>query len=129
MILKSTYGVKCENEDKEIPKVKRQVWVIILLAGFLGLTAVVWGQESPIPREFVTSESLTIDDVKASVGECLTSQGCKVQTVLGVHQEGNSARVYVVYSLKKDKKTVIIDLIRFNSGKWYNTSLEEFVMK
>ena len=108
---------------------KRQVWIIVLLAGFMGLTVGAWGQESPIPREFVTSESLTIDDVKATVVECLASQGCEVQTVLGVHQEGNTARVYVDYRLKNGNKTVAIDLVRFNSGKWYNTSLENFVMK
>lgn len=107
----------------------RQGWLVVLLAVFMCLTAGAWGQESAIPKEFVTSESLTIDDVKASVGECLAAQGCKVQTVLGVHQEGNSARVYVEHAYKKGKKNAVIDLIRFNSGKWYNTSLEGFVMK
>ena len=103
--------------------------IIILLMFFISITSYSWGAEGEIPKEFVTSESLTIDDVKATIGECLAAQGCKVQTVLGIHQEGNSARVFVEYAYKKGKKNIIIDLVRFNSGKWYNTVSEDFVMR
>ena len=86
-------------------------------------------QDNSIPKEFVTSETLTVEDVKATIGECLAAQGCKLQNVIGVHQEGNTARVFVEYQFKTGKKNVIIDLVRFNSGKWYNTSSEDFVMR
>lgn len=108
---------------------KKPGFVAALFMLIISVTGNAWAQETAIPKEFVTAETLTIDDVKATIGECLASQGCKVQTVSGIHQEGNSARVFAEYSYKSGKKTVVVDLVRFNSGKWYNTSLEGFVMK
>jgi len=109
--------------------VRKIGWVVLLLVLFICVTSHAWSQEKSIPKEFVTSETLTVDDVKATIGECLAAQGCKLQNVLGVHQEGNTARVFAEYNYKTGKKHVIIDLVRFNSGKWYNTSLEDFVMR
>jgi hypothetical protein len=109
--------------------VGKKEWMVLLLVLFLSITCHAWGKEKTIPQELVTAETLTIDDVKTTIGECLAAQGCKLQTVLGVHQEGNTARVFVEYSYKKGKKNVVIDLVRFNSGKWYNTSSDTFVMR
>ena len=108
---------------------KRIGFVAALIMLIISVTGNAWAQETVIPKEFVTAATLTVDDVKTTVGECLAAQGCRLQTVLGIHQEENSARVFVEYSYKSGKKTVVVDLVRFNSGKWYNTSLEGFVMK
>ena len=103
--------------------------VALLFILIISVTGNAWAKETAIPKEFVTAETLTIDDVKTTIGECLAAQGCKLQTVLGIHQEGNSARVFVEYTFKAGKKNIVVDLVRFNSGKWYNTSLEGYVMK
>lgn len=80
--------------------------------------------------QVVTSEQLSISDVKKSVVQCLASQECTLGKVLGIHQEGNSARVYTQYAFKSGKRDlIVIDLVRFNSGKWFNTSLKDFVTK
>ena len=108
--------------------VKKTGWIVSCLLCFL-LNCSAWGQEKSIPYAFVTSETLSMDDVKATMGECLASQGCVLQNVLGIYQEGNMARVYVEYKQKKGKKVIVVDLVRFNSGKWYNTLSERYVIK
>lgn len=82
------------------------------------------------PQQVVTSRQLQIEDVKRAATECLTSQECVVGRVLGIHQEGSSARVYVRYSNKaKEQDVTVVDLVRFNSGKWYNLTSKDYLKK
>ena len=122
-------GYPQRSHPEEDHKVKKTGFVAVLFMLIISMTGDAWTQETAIPKEFVTAATLTHDDVKTTVGECLAAQGCKLQTIIGIHQEGNSAKVFVEYSYKSGKKTVVVDLVRFNSGRWYNTSLEGFVMK
>jgi hypothetical protein len=122
-------GCPPRSHPEEGHKVKKAGSLAVLFMLIISTTGYTWAQETAIPKEFVTAATLTHDDVKTTVGECLAAQGCKLQTVIGIHQEGNAAKVFVEYSYKSGKKTVVVDLVRFNSGRWYNTSLEGFVMK
>ena len=90
------------------------------------------GQKTALQQsaQVVTTERLGIDDVKKSVMHCLESQDCMLGEVLGIHQDGNSANVYVRYAYKSRKNDILVyNLIRFNSGKWYNVSLKDFVTR
>jgi len=87
---------------------------------------VVKGQESRTGGgDVVTAEKLTIGDVKGHLarGDWLT-----LEEVFGIHQEENKATVY--YKGKEPVPPFIskegfqmteatLDLVRFNSGKWF----------
>ena len=82
------------------------------------------------PQQVVTSRQLQIEDVKRAATECLASQECILGRVMGIYQEGGSARVYVRYSNKAKKQDVtVVDLVRFNSGKWYNLTSKDYLRK
>jgi hypothetical protein len=120
------------NPDGET-KMKNTI-VFLCLVGWLA-ALFSWNHAAQAVSEkqtaqVVTSEHLSIDDVKKTAVQCLASKECILGKVLGIHQEGNSARVYVRYSYKAKKDDVIVvDLVKFNSGKWYNVTSKGFVTR
>ncbi|MFH1885889.1 MAG: hypothetical protein ABIJ95_03630 [Pseudomonadota bacterium] len=55
--------------------------------------------------------------------------------VLGVHQEGNHADLYLKYQVKAPKTGEVseayrtLSVVRFNSGKWYHPDSHTFLTK
>ena len=77
-------------------------------------------------EKIVTSETLTISDIESSILVAPLKKTGVPLTVLGIHQNKNSATVYVQV---KGEKPETFSLIRFNSGKWYWPLGQKFVQK
>ncbi|MDY6988429.1 MAG: hypothetical protein SWQ30_10270 [Thermodesulfobacteriota bacterium] len=85
--------------------------------------------------DVVTAEKLTIGDVKGHLahGDWLT-----LEEVFGIHQEGNKATVYyrgkepVPPFISKEGFQITeatLELVRFNSGKWFIKNGGTFLKK
>ena len=95
--------------------------ILYLVARILCGSGYVYGEEN-----VVMADKLSISDIEAYAKE--TAGKYPNFKVLGVHREGNTAEVY--YQYQKSGFSPHVDefkLVRFNSGKWYNTEEEEFV--
>lgn len=97
--------------------------IIFVFACVLGLYSFVLADE-----HFVIADKLSIADVEAFADKA--SGKYPKFKVLGVHQEGNSAEIYYQYRKKgfgphEDE----IEVVRFNSGKWYSPEENEFLHK
>jgi len=88
--------------------------------------------------EVVTSEKLTLDDVRASVMAHMKKNFPKSASLIkiyGIHQTGENSRTAQIYfSMKlsdqvKEENYVVNTLVRFNSGKWFNTEVPGFVVR
>lgn len=102
----------------------------------------------------VTSEKLSIEDVKPYLEKILKSRNATLQQVYGVHQEGSQATVYYlaegpsIFGLPGpggpgskspavggpggDKRGPLreqLRLVRFNSGEWFDPQNRSFVVK
>ncbi len=68
---------------------------------------------------FVTSERLTIDDVKSFMDVQCQEKGLKVITIYGIHQEENSASVFFLAGQGAKSWVYRYGLVRLNSGRWF----------
>jgi len=86
-------------------------------------------------EEFVVSKQLTINDVKKTVLNHIKAipEDFSLKDLHGIHQRDNSAEVYwsVACNTCKDRKVeqASTSLVRFNSGRWFNVDIGEFVRK
>ena len=86
-------------------------------------------------EKFVDSEQLTIDDVKKTVLNHIKSipENFSLKDLHGIHQRDNSAEVYWSVTCNGCKAGKVeqgsTSLVRFNSGKWFNIDIGEFVRK
>ena len=92
--------------------------------------------------EVVTTKNLTIKDVQTAIlsGSLLIyyhNYPCELSSmapnslkILGVHQEGNTATVYCHFNTKEGRQQIgRVDLVRFNSGKWFSHSDKTYLVK
>ncbi|MBC8427225.1 MAG: hypothetical protein H8E00_01055 [Deltaproteobacteria bacterium] len=104
---------------------KRSIFVLSLL--LIILPDLTFGAEN-----FVTSKILSISDVKNYAQMRIRNKlRMKVKyniepiTILGIHQKGNEARVFHSWG----DVFLTFDIIRFNSGKWFEYENNTFVVK
>ena len=90
---------------------------------------------------FVTSASLEVGDVVAFIQRVVETRsamenGIEFVGIYGIHQEGNSARVF--YRIKKMMKdtetpsafeTSALDFVRFTSGVWFCPEKNHYLVK
>lgn len=69
---------------------------------------------------FVTSERLTIDDVKPFMDVQCEEKGLKVITIYGIHQEQNRATVFFLAGQGTKSWVYRYGLVRLDSGKWFH---------
>lgn len=95
--------------------------IVYLVALILCISGYVYAEEN-----VVMADKLSIAEIEAYAKR--TAGKYPNFKVLGVHQEGNTAEVY--YQYQKSGFAPHVDefkIVRFNSGKWYDTDEEEFV--
>jgi hypothetical protein len=95
--------------------------IIYLVALILCISGYVYGEEN-----VVMADRLSISDVEAYAKKTVGKYPNFM--VIGVHQEGNTAEVY--YQYQKSGFAPHVDefkIVKFNSGKWYDTEEEAFV--
>lgn len=96
---------------------------IYVLACVFGLYSFVFADE-----HFITADKLSIADVEAFANKA--SGKYPNFKVLGIHQEGSSAEIYYQYQKKGfGTHEDTIEVVRFNSGKWYSPEEKEFLHK
>ena len=83
---------------------------------------------------FITSEDLSMNDVRGTVINQIKSvdKNASLKEIFGIYQnETNKNNVEVFWSAQSEGKIEYSSstLIRFKSGKWYNTDINEFVKK
>jgi len=90
--------------------------------------------------EIVTSETLSIDDVKENFMDYhftvdpderwipteIEKGSLKIH---GIYQEGNKATVYLTFVVNHKVQSKKCSFIRFNSGKWYIVPEGDFLRK
>ena len=90
---------------------------------------------------FVTSSGLEVSDIVSFIQRIvenrnLTEGEIKLVGIYGIHQEGNSAKIF--YRIKKMIKgtgtpsafeTSTLDLVRFTSGVWFCPEIDHYVVK
>ena len=99
---------------------------IILLALVMGLCFLITGYAS---AGYVKSKELTINDVKSQFEHQVNNKGfknsLKVESFLGIYQEGKKAIVYFVVSGisymngKKIRRFVKAECVQFNDSRWF----------
>jgi hypothetical protein len=102
----------------------------------------------------VTSDKLSIEDVKPHLEKILKSRNATLQQVFGVHQEGSQATIYYMAEgpsmfggpgsggpgskgpgvggpgvEKRGPLREQLKLVRFNSGEWFDPQHQSFVTK
>jgi hypothetical protein len=120
-----------------------------LLCFLFALAQAAVAQQKPL-----TSEKLSIDDVKPYLEKILKSRNATLQQVYGVHQEGSQATVYYLAegpsifgvpgsggpgskgpavggpgAEKRGPLKEQLRLVRFNSGEWFDPQNKSFVVK
>jgi hypothetical protein len=128
---------------------RASVVLFCLLCFLFVLTQAAVAQQKP-----VTSEKLSIDDVKPYLERILKSRSATLQRVLGVHQEGSQATVYYLAegpsifgvpgpggpgskspavggpgAEKRGPLREQLKLVRFNSGEWFDPQHQSLVIK
>jgi hypothetical protein len=128
---------------------RASVMLFCLLCFQFVLTQAAVAQQKPL-----TSEKLSIDDVKPHLEKILKSRNATLQQVFGVHQEGNQATVYYLAegpsifgvpgsggpgskspavggpgAEKRGPLKEQLRLVRFNSGEWFDPQHQSFVVK
>jgi hypothetical protein len=112
------------REEEEMKKVLLGLFVL-----FVFPMGMVYGEE------VVTSDKLSMDDVK---GHLARQSWITLVELYGIHQEGSRATVY--YKGKEPAPPFIskegfqiteatLELVRFNSGKWFVTREGMFLKK
>lgn len=77
-------------------------------------------------KKIVTSETLKISDIESYIIDPLLKQTGVQISIIGIHQNKNSATIYFQ---NKGQKPETYTFIRFNSGKWYHPLFGRFVQK
>ena len=132
---------------------KRMTRASVVLFGLLcflfALAQAAVAQQKPL-----TSEKLSIDDVKPYLEKILKSRNATLQQVYGVHQEGSQATVYYlaegpsIFGVpgsggpgskspgvggqgveKRGPLKEQLRLVRFNAGEWFDPQNKSFVVK
>jgi hypothetical protein len=132
---------------------KRMTRASVVILGLLWflfvLTQAAIAQQKP-----VTSEKLSIEDVKPYLEKILKSRNATLQQVYGVHQEGSQATVYYLAEgpsmfgvpglggpgskgpgfggpagEKRGPLREQLRLVKFNSGEWFDPQNRSFVTK
>ena len=129
--------------------IKASMVLFGLLSILFVLTQAAIAQQKP-----VTSDKLSIQDVKPYLETILKSRNATLQQIFGVHQEGNQATVYYVAEgpsmfggpgsggpgskgpglggpgvEKRGPLKEQLRLVRFNSGEWFNPQHQSLVTK
>ena len=83
---------------------------------------------------FLTSERLTVSDVKGTVINHIKKtilKGATLKEIYGVFQDEGLKRAQVYFSVLIGGREdyTANTLLRFNSGKWFNTDVPEFVRR
>ena len=98
--------------------------------------------------DVIDSKTLSIDDVVEYVSIIAMYKGLgkdadlnyKFENIFGIHQEGNVADIYYSYSYlrkigtsdnsrKKEIQTEKLQIVRLNSGKWFDIKSFKFITK
>jgi hypothetical protein len=94
------------------------VYLVLLAFGVCGFA---YGEDN-----VVTAEKLSIPDIQAYAKK-IEGKYPNFE-VIGIHQEGNTAKVYYQYQRSGFGAHVDqFEIVRFNSGKWYYPEEKEFV--
>ena len=114
----------------------------------------VLAQAAIAQQKPVTSDKLSIEDVKPHLEKILKSRNATLQQVFGVHQEGSQATIYYMAEgpsmfggpgsggpgskgpgvggpgvEKRGPLREQLKLVRFNSGEWFDPQHQSFVTK
>ena len=114
----------------------------------------VLAQAAIAQQKPVTSDKLSIEDVKPHLEKILKSRNATRQQVFGVHQEGSQATIYYMAEgpsmfggpgsggpgskgpgvggpgvEKRGPLREQLKLVRFNSGEWFDPQHQSFVTK
>ncbi len=113
---------------------------------FFGLLCVVFvlTQAAIAEEKPVTSDKLSIGDIKPYLEKLCTSRNQKVQHIFGIHQEGTQATIFFTVegqlmagapgagapgAGKKGSFNISLKLLRFNSGEWFDATNYSLVTK
>jgi hypothetical protein len=125
----------------------------VVLSGLLCFLFVL-AQAAIAQQKLVTSDKLSIEDVKPHLEKILKSRNATLQQVFGIHQEGNQATIYYVAEgpsmfggpgsggfgskgpgvggsgvEKRGPVREQLKLVRFNSGEWFDPQHQSLVTK
>jgi len=125
----------------------------VALFGLLCFLSVL-AQAAIAQQKPVTSDKLSIEDVKPHLEKILKSRNATLQQVFGVHQEGSQATIYYMAEgpsmfggpgsggpgskgpgvggpgvEKRGPLREQLKLVRFNSGEWFDPQHQSFVTK
>jgi len=125
----------------------------VVLFGLLCFLFVL-AQAAIAQQKLVTSDKLSIEDVKPHLEKILKSRNATLQQVFGIHQEGNQATIYYVAEgpsmfggpgsggfgskgpgvggsgvEKRGPVREQLKLVRFNSGEWFDPQHQSLVTK
>jgi len=125
----------------------------VVLFGLLCFLFVL-AQAAIAQQKPVTSDKLSIEDVKPHLEKILKSRNATLQQVFGVHQEGSQATIYYMAEgpsmfggpgsggpgskgpgvggpgvEKRGPLREQLKLVRFNSGEWFDPQHQSFVTK
>ena len=102
----------------------RKMFLVCLLTAVVLLPSVTFAGES-----VVTAKTLNISHVQTYIARKHNDPRWII-TIFGIHQNGNSATVYVHTKHPQGADgSANIHLVRLNSGKWFVTNDEAFLMK
>jgi len=105
---------------------KKMVYCFFILSIGLILSVNLYADD-----EIVTSKTLSIDDVKKNFMDYNFKENknswnpndidADSLTIYGVHQEGNTATVFISFRVKHTGNIAnsAVSLVRFNSGEWF----------
>jgi len=125
----------------------------VALFGLLCFLSVL-AQAAIAQQKPVTSDKLSIEDVKPHLEKILKSRNATLQQVFGVHQEGSQATIYYMAEgpsmfggpgsggpgskgpgvggpgvEKRGPLREQLKLVRFNSGEWFDPQHQSLVTK
>ncbi len=105
-------------------------FTIIIVPAILALSV----QFAISENKYVNSKILSPNDLKPFLIQYHSRRGDKAEVKIhGIYQTGNSAQVFYqlfkVLGVNRSMYEESMNLIRFNSGKWFSGSANKFIVK
>lgn len=114
----------------------KRLLLITLASILLGSGAQSFAEEKTTANKkeekYVTSETITADDVRPSLVSEVTRTDPKAQVkeIFGIYQEGpRSAEVFWSATVSGKQEFSSTTMLRFNDGRWFNVDVMEFLTK